>query len=484
MADPSFSQAALMSQHWEAVLSYAELCTAAPEEAPFLAAEAFPRAVREHQPLHGPHFAWRPRLLVAVRDAAAQREAQGTGGSLHPALRSWLYAEADAKARGRQRVARGGFEDLPEQDKWLLWHADVELRPTTETALLVGLDPARAGTEVMRARELFREACLRAHVLGLADNECRGYARLLDVATRTPQSVTPGDLQQHLHRCPECSQAAACLSLHAGGLPRALAEGVLGWEGSAYLVKRRAAAAETAVGVPKARFRYTQGTGAQARSSRRVLTAAALAVPVAAVLITLVGVPGGSASTGAVGTYPASAQTSAQTSAPQSGTAATGSHSAVPAADDPGSPVPSGSGRDKPSAQLSGSATRIASRQTTDAPASASPTASANDGAAACTAKYTLVNQWNTGFQAEIEITPRMALNGWEVHWDFPDGQRVTQMWNGEFTQSGSRVTVTQASYNAAVAGGQPISFGFLGTWSKSNSAPSTFSLGSSSCDG
>ncbi|MCW2871669.1 cellulose binding domain-containing protein, partial [Actinacidiphila oryziradicis] len=62
--------------------------------------------------------------------------------------------------------------------------------------------------------------------------------------------------------------------------------------------------------------------------------------------------------------------------------------------------------------------------------------------------------------------------------------QRVTQMWNGEFTQSGSRVTVTQASYNAAVAGGQPISFGFLGTWSKNNSAPSTFSLGSSSCDG
>jgi hypothetical protein len=57
-------------------------------------------------------------------------------------------------------------------------------------------------------------------------------------------------------------------------------------------------------------------------------------------------------------------------------------------------------------------------------------------------------------------------------------------MWDGEFAQSGSRLKVTQASYNAVIAAGQPLSFGFLGTWTSSNSAPSAFTLGSSLCDG
>ena len=94
------------------------------------------------------------------------------------------------------------------------------------------------------------------------------------------------------------------------------------------------------------------------------------------------------------------------------------------------------------------------------------------------------VNQWDGGFQAEVELTSRTALNGWRVEWSYPDGQRLTQMWDGTYTQQGARVTATQASYNASIPAGQPLSFGFLGTWFSANTAPSVITLNGAVCSG
>ncbi|GDY55186.1 hypothetical protein SVIO_058090 [Streptomyces violaceusniger] len=99
-----------------------------------------------------------------------------------------------------------------------------------------------------------------------------------------------------------------------------------------------------------------------------------------------------------------------------------------------------------------------------------------------CTARFQLVNEWPDGFQAAVTLTSRESLDGWRVTWTFRDSQRVTQMWNGEFTQHGSKVTATPADYNKRVKAGDSLSMGFLGTWSDGNRPPGSFTLNGRPC--
>ncbi|HET8842215.1 MAG TPA: cellulose binding domain-containing protein [Ktedonobacteraceae bacterium] len=95
---------------------------------------------------------------------------------------------------------------------------------------------------------------------------------------------------------------------------------------------------------------------------------------------------------------------------------------------------------------------------------------------------YQVTNQWPGGFGASISITNNGSspINGWTLQFTFPSSQTVTQGWNGTFSQSGSTVTITNASWNATIAPGQTISLGFNGSWSGSNTNPTSFRLNNS----
>jgi len=98
---------------------------------------------------------------------------------------------------------------------------------------------------------------------------------------------------------------------------------------------------------------------------------------------------------------------------------------------------------------------------------------------------YTVTNQWAGGFGADVTITNLgAAVSSWRLTWSFPAGQTIQQLWNGTPTQSGSQVTVTNASYNGSIATGGTTSFGFNGVWSGSNPAPTAFSLNGVACGG
>jgi endo-1,4-beta-xylanase len=86
----------------------------------------------------------------------------------------------------------------------------------------------------------------------------------------------------------------------------------------------------------------------------------------------------------------------------------------------------------------------------------------------ACTATYRIVSQWNTGFQGEVSVTAPAGKTSWTVTWTYGNGQRITQVWNGTHTQTGSSVTVRNAAWN----GTPPTTFGFLANWSGTNTAP------------
>lgn len=112
----------------------------------------------------------------------------------------------------------------------------------------------------------------------------------------------------------------------------------------------------------------------------------------------------------------------------------------------------------------------------TTPPATTPPaTSSPPSGGRSCTASYTLVGQWQGGFQAEVRVTAGgSAISGWTVTWTYANGQHVTQVWNATVTSSGSTVTARNVSYNGTVAAGGSTTFGFLGSWNNStNSVPS-----------
>jgi cellulase/cellobiase CelA1 len=81
-----------------------------------------------------------------------------------------------------------------------------------------------------------------------------------------------------------------------------------------------------------------------------------------------------------------------------------------------------------------------------------------------------------------ITNTGNAPINGWTLTWSFANGQTITQLWNGSYTQSGSSVSVTNVSYNGTIAPGGTTNFGFNGSWNGSNTNPTSFALNGTAC--
>ncbi|WP_433426076.1 cellulose binding domain-containing protein [Microtetraspora malaysiensis] len=109
---------------------------------------------------------------------------------------------------------------------------------------------------------------------------------------------------------------------------------------------------------------------------------------------------------------------------------------------------------------------------------SPSPSASPTGGGRACSASYTVVGQWQGGFQGEVTVAAGGApIGGWTVKWTYADGQTVTQSWNATITSSGSSVTAKNVSYNGDLGAGASTTFGFLGSRNGPDGANGTPSL-------
>jgi cellulase/cellobiase CelA1 len=95
-----------------------------------------------------------------------------------------------------------------------------------------------------------------------------------------------------------------------------------------------------------------------------------------------------------------------------------------------------------------------------------------------------VIDQWPGGFKGDVTVTNTGgAINGWTVTWTFPTtAQRITQLWNGSFTQTGANVTVRNLSYNNLIPTGGSVNFGFLSNWSGTNPVPTVFTLNGLRC--
>jgi len=101
-----------------------------------------------------------------------------------------------------------------------------------------------------------------------------------------------------------------------------------------------------------------------------------------------------------------------------------------------------------------------------------------------CTVSYAVTDQWPNGFTANVFVTNtgNQTLDPWTSTWNFTAGQQVTHSWNGDYSQSGSRVTMKAVSYNLTLAPGATVNIGFNGSFSRSNPAPVGFTLNGARC--
>ena len=117
--------------------------------------------------------------------------------------------------------------------------------------------------------------------------------------------------------------------------------------------------------------------------------------------------------------------------------------------------------------------TTSTTRPTSTSTTTTSTTTTSSAGGGACSATYSVVNQWQGGFQGEVRVTAgSSAISGWRLSWTFADGQTISQAWGGRVTASGSSVTATNESWNGSLGAGASTSLGFIGTWNGTNSVP------------
>ena len=99
---------------------------------------------------------------------------------------------------------------------------------------------------------------------------------------------------------------------------------------------------------------------------------------------------------------------------------------------------------------------------------------------ASCT--YTIDNEWNTGFVANITIKndTAAAINNWSVNWSY-SANRITSSWNANLSGS-NPYAATGVSWNSSIPVGQSVSFGVQGD--KNGAAAERPSVSGAACSG
>ena len=108
---------------------------------------------------------------------------------------------------------------------------------------------------------------------------------------------------------------------------------------------------------------------------------------------------------------------------------------------------------------------------------------------AGCQVTYTAPT-WvgGNGFGASIDIkNTGPTINGWNLVFNFPNGQRIQNGWPVTFTQPANSSTVTVSSnapWNATLATNAVFNVAFNGTFSGTNNPPTSFTLNGTTCNG
>ncbi|WP_280718310.1 sigma-70 family RNA polymerase sigma factor [Kitasatospora sp. MAP5-34] len=251
-------------RHTDSVRRYARTCCRDSFTAEDLAGEVFARTLQALRVGKGPEFAVRAYLLTAVRNVAAawarserreqlvddfgafaQTSAATTALDLaDPGADTWAMAMAD------QRMVMQAFVELPEDDRMVLWHTEVERESPKTVAVMLGKTANATAVQAHRARDRLAAGFLQAHVSGSQDQDCAAYANRLGAYARgSLRKRASAEVGRHVQECDRCTAAYLELTEINTGLRALLPGGVLVWIGTGYFTAAAAAVGVGAVGV-------------------------------------------------------------------------------------------------------------------------------------------------------------------------------------------------------------------------------------------
>ena len=97
-------------------------------------------------------------------------------------------------------------------------------------------------------------------------------------------------------------------------------------------------------------------------------------------------------------------------------------------------------------------------------------------------ATFSKDSDWGTGYQGKYTITngSGSAVSNWTVTFDLPSGVTMGTFWDTLITTSGQRVTAKNRDYNATIAPGASVTFGFVANGG--SGAPVNCTLNGASC--
>ncbi|MBP3469799.1 MAG: cellulose binding domain-containing protein, partial [Lachnospiraceae bacterium] len=100
--------------------------------------------------------------------------------------------------------------------------------------------------------------------------------------------------------------------------------------------------------------------------------------------------------------------------------------------------------------------------------------------ASAANTQVTITNSggWSSGssncsqYTVTIKNTGSSAVNNWKVTVSFGGNITLDQSWNGNFSASGSNITITPVDFNNEISAGQSVEVGFIISYSGNVGTP------------
>jgi cellulose 1,4-beta-cellobiosidase len=105
--------------------------------------------------------------------------------------------------------------------------------------------------------------------------------------------------------------------------------------------------------------------------------------------------------------------------------------------------------------------------------------------ATGCSVAYAIQSDWGAGFVVNLTITNLGApITSWTLGYSYSGNQALANGWNGNWSQSGKTITVTNASYNGSLGTNGTASPGAQFSYSGTNLNPTAFTLNGVQCTG
>ena len=102
-----------------------------------------------------------------------------------------------------------------------------------------------------------------------------------------------------------------------------------------------------------------------------------------------------------------------------------------------------------------------------------------------CSVAYAVQSDWGSGFTVNVTVTNLGSpITAWTLSYSYAGNQALANGWNGNWSQSGKTVTVTNAAYNGSLATGGTAVPGAQFAYSGTNAAPTAFTLNGVACTG